>query len=312
MVINLNKLDVKFYNLIRGFKILDKEIILDNIKDTYLNVSDVNKKAIEKFLATFGYWGSLDYENNDFTELEKRCNVLKMHADDFLWLYKCLGDYRSKQVLFGILNYWYNNDFNELGKSREENYDQYFDLDLIKPNYNATYVDIGAYTGDTIINYINTFIKYKKIYAYEVTDESIKIMQENLKEYPNIIFKKKAVMDTNLEVFINDNVSSTSANTVGVTGDKKVLSVTLDKDIKEAVDIIKMDIEGSEYEALKGAINHVKNDTPILSIAVYHNHNDLYKLPKFINSINDNYKFYLRYFGNRYYPTEVVLIAIPK
>ena len=233
MVINLNKLDVKFYNLIRGFKILDKEVILDNIKSTYLSVSDVNKKAIEKFLATFGYWGSLDYENNDFTELEKRCNVLKMHADDFLWLYKTLRDYRSKQVLFGILNYWYNNDFNELGKSREENYDQYFDLDLIKPNYNAIYVDIGAYTGDTIINYINTFLKYKKIYAYEVTDESIKIMQESLKEYPNIIFKKKAVMDTNLEVFINDNVSSTSANTVGVTGDKKVLSVTLDKDIKD-------------------------------------------------------------------------------
>ena len=312
MVINLNKLDVKFYNLIRGFKILDKEVIFNNIKDTYLSVSDVNKKAIEKFLATFGYWGSLDYENNDFTELEKRCNVLKMHADDFLWLYKTLRDYRSKQVLFGILNYWYNNDFNELGKSREENYDQYFDLDLIKPNYNATYVDIGAYTGDTIINYINTFIKYKKIYAYEVTDESIKIMQENLKEYPNIVIRKKAVMNTNSEVFINDNISSTSANTVDFVGDKKVLSVTLDKDIKEAVDIIKMDIEGSEYEALKGAINHIKNDTPILDIAVYHNHNDLYKLPKFINSINGNYKFYLRYFGNRYYPTEVVLMAIPK
>ena len=198
MVINLNKLDVKFYNLIRGFKILDKEVILDNIKSTYLSISDENKKAIENFLATFNYWGSLDYENNDFTELEKRCNVLKMHADDFLWLYKNLGDYRSKQVLFGILNYWYNNDFNELGKSREENYDQYFDLDLIKPNYNATYVDIGAYTGDTIINYINTFIKYKKIYAYEVTDESIKIMQESLKEYPNIIpFNPKLNILTN-------------------------------------------------------------------------------------------------------------------
>lgn len=308
----MNKLDIKFYNLLRGFKILNSEVIFDNIKSTYLNVSETNKKAIEKFLATFNYWGKLDYEANIFEELENRCKVLKEHADDFLWLYKSLGDYRSKQVLYGILNYWYNSDFQELGLAREENYNQYFDLDLVKPKQSAVYVDIGAYTGDTIINYINTYLNYKRIYAYEITDESIKAMQNNLKEYSNIIFKKKAAMDVNSEFFINNNIESASANTITDEGSQKVIGVTLDSDIKEKIDLIKMDIEGCEERALMGAIGHIKNDTPILLISVYHNHNDLWKLPKLIYSVNDNYQFFLRYFGNRYYPTEIVLIAIPK
>lgn len=308
----MNKLDIKFYNLLRGFKILNSEVIFDNIKSTYSNVSETNKKAIEKFLATFNYWGKLDYEANIFEELENRCKVLKEHADDFLWLYKSLGDYRSKQVLYGILNYWYNSDFQELGLAREETYNQYFDLDLVRPKQSAVYVDIGAYTGDTIINYINTYLNYKRIYAYEITDESIKTMQNNLKEYPNIIFKKKAAMDVNSEFFINNNIESASANTITDEGSQKVIGVTLDSDIKEKIDLIKMDIEGCEERALKGAIGHIKNDTPILLISVYHNHNDLWKLPKLIYSVNDNYQFFLRYFGNRYYPTEIVLIAIPK
>lgn len=312
MVITLNKLDVKFYNLINCFKMLDEEAIFNTIRDNYLNIGDETKKSIENFLAMFGYWGKLDYENKNFEELENRAKVLKEHADDFLQLYKTLGDYRSKKVLYSILNYWYYSNFEELGKAREENYNQYFDLDLVKTDSNTIYVDIGAYTGDTILNFINTYLKYKKIYAYEVTLDSIKIMQTNLKEYPNINIRKKAVMDTCSQFFINDNINSASANFVSNTGNNKVLGVTLDKDIKDKIDILKMDIEGNEELAIKGAIKHIKNDTPTLLIAVYHNHNDLWKIPKLINTINNNYQFYLRYFGNKYYPTEVVLIAKSK
>ncbi len=308
----MNRLDVKFYNLIKELNVLNKNDIFDNIKKSYLNINDSNKKSIEKFLSTFNYWGNLDYEKNIFDELENRCEVLKEHTDEFLWLYKNLGDYRSKQILYSILNYWYNNDFNELGKSYENNYNQYFDLDLVKPNKNAIYVDIGAYTGDTIVNYINTFLQYKKIYAYEITDESIKIMQKNLKNYPNIIYKKTAIMDRTSIFYMNDNSISSSANKVSNIGIKQILSTSLDKDIKEKIDIIKIDIEGNEEKALNGAINHIKKDTPILDIAVYHNHNDLWKIPKLIYSINDKYKYFLRYFGNKYYPTEVILIAIKK
>ena len=308
----MNKLDINLKNLITTFKLLTKEMIYNNIKNNYLKIDDNNKKAIENFLGLFNYWGKLSFEQEEFEELEKRADVLKNHADDFLYLYNNLEDYRSKQVLYGILNYWYNNCFEELGKSRENNFNQYFDLDLIDVKDNEVFVDVGAYTGDTILNYINSYGKYKHIYGYEITLDSIKIMQNNLKDYDNIIIKRKALSDTRNDFFINSNEASASANTLSNFGSDKVSSVTLDEDIKEKVTLIKMDIEGGEEKALIGAINHIKKDTPKLLISVYHNHDDLWKIPKLINTINDNYKFYLRYFGNKYYPTEVVLMALPK
>ena len=86
--------------------------------------------------------------------------------------------------------------------------------------------------------------------------------------------------------------------------------VTLDEDIGEAITIIKADIEGFEQEAIKGAINHIKNDHPKLLISVYHKNEDLWKIPKMIKEIDSTYKFYLRYHGGSIYPTEITLIAI--
>lgn len=308
----MNKLDINLTNLINSFKVLTKDLILNNIKESYLKLNDVNKKSIENFLALFNYWGKLNYEKAEFEELEKRAETLSNHANDFLDLYNNLADYRSKQVLYGILDYWYNNNFDNLDKCRENNFNQYFDLDLINCSNDEVFIDVGAYTGDTILSYINNYGKYKRIYGYEITLDSIQLMQNNLKDYDSIIIKRKALSDVEGYFFITNNEASSSANSLAKTGDDKVYAVTLDKDVKEKITLIKMDIEGSEKSALIGAKNHIKKDTPKLLISVYHNHNDLWEIPKIISTINDNYKYYLRYFGNKFYPTEVVLIALPK
>ena len=308
------KLDINFKNLVASLKLLNKETIFNNIKSKYLNISDTTKEAIEKFLNNFNYWGILDYKNNNFLELEKRSEVLKTHINDFLWLYDNLMDYRSKQVLYGILNYWYNSDFTVLERARETNYNQYFDLDLIKVSPEEVFVDVGAYTGDTILSYINTFgfDNYKKIYAYEITQDSFTTMCSNLEQYPNIVYGLKAVSDTDKTLYVSSNVTSSSANVANTSGLIPVSAVSLDADIDEAITMIKMDIEGAEKEALTGAIKHIQKDSPKLLISVYHNHQDLWKIPRMIDLFNENYDFYLRYFGNQFYPTETCLIAIPK
>ncbi len=71
-----------------------------------------------------------------------------------------------------------------------------------------------------------------------------------------------------------------------------------------------MDIEGYEQKALLGAEQHIKNEHPKLLISVYHNHEDLWKIPMMIKNMDDNYKLYLRYYGNNVFPTEIVLMAI--
>ena len=86
--------------------------------------------------------------------------------------------------------------------------------------------------------------------------------------------------------------------------------VTLDEDIKEKITTLKMDIEGFEQKAILGATNHIKNDKPKLLLSVYHNNEDLWKIPRMIEEICPGYKFYLRNNGGGIFPTEITLIGI--
>ena len=111
---------------------------------------------------------------------------------------------------------------------------------------------------------------------------------------------------------MNENLTSNSANKTSNQGKYKIKCVKIDNDIKEKISLIKMDIEGDEVKAIQGSKNHIKNDAPKLMISIYHNNNHYFKIPKLINEYNKNYKFYLRNYGGNLYPTEIILIAMPK
>jgi len=56
-----------------------------------------------------------------------------------------------------------------------------------------------------------------------------------------------------------------------------------------------MDIEGAEYQAIKGAENTIRRHSPKLMISLYHRNEDMFKLPLLIHSINPDYKFFIRH-----------------
>ena len=305
-------IDKKFKTLTSIFKALSLEEIYENIKEKYLIIPDATKDSLEKFLDEFPYWGRLKRYENDYEELYNRAISLKEHVDDYITLYNSLCDYRSKKLLYSILSNWYQFDFNSIEESFEKNFSHYFDLDIVKCDKNEVVVDAGAFIGDTVIDYINNYgiQNYKKIYCYDITQSNIEALKINLKNYPNIICYNKALSNNQEPLYISQNSISTSANMVTQNGSEKIESSTLDIDIKEPITLIKMDIEGYEKKALEGAKNHIINDKPKLLISVYHNHEDLWKIPKIIREYNKNYKFYLRCYGTRIFPTEIVLIAI--
>ena len=76
---------------------------------------------------------------------------------DFVWLYENLADYKSKYILYAILNNYYNFDFISLGKVTNDNYKHYFDLDILKLQQDEVFVDMGAYIGDTTLDFINSY-----------------------------------------------------------------------------------------------------------------------------------------------------------
>lgn len=308
----MNYIDDYFKQLVNHLKKKTKEEIYGDMVYQYKRLNQNIKNSLENYFEKFPYWGSLNESKEDFEHMRLIADSLKDHLDDFIHLYSKLGDYRSKLVLYSIMSNWYQYDFKMLNRSIEKSYGHYFDLDLIEPNSEEVIVDLGAYTGDTILDYIYTYgeNKYQKIYAYDITEESLIKLKENVSRYPNIIVKKRAITDKTGITYIKKSEVDNSANMTMNHGDDEVLETTLDDEVKEKITMIKMDIEGGEQKALRGAEEHIKKEHPKLLISVYHNVRDIFEIPKMIEQMDSSYQFYLRNHGGGVYPTEIVLIAI--
>jgi hypothetical protein len=72
---------------------------------------------------------------------------------------------------------------------------------------------------------------------------------------------------------------------------------SIDATVKELgldrVDVIKLDVEGAELEALKGARNTIKQYKPKLQISIYHKLEDIWTLPQYIKSLDSSYEMYV-------------------
>ena len=308
----MNKIDYEFYSLVKKLELMSKEEVYLNIKNRYLSLNEELRGNIETFLNSFSFWGKLDHINNNFEEISNVVNFLKNNLTDLVVLYQNLKDYKSKKTLLAILRNYYYYDFTMLNEVIDTCYKHYFDPDLVKTTKDTVFVDVGSYIGDSVDDFLDTYLEeYKKIYCYEVTDTSIATLKDKFIFNDDIIIRKKALYDKKTALSLNTSSVDNSANTINDSkGD--IEATTLDEDIKEKIDIIKMDIEGSEYKALLGAKKHIKNDAPTLLISIYHGFKDLIRLPKLIKSFNKNYNFYLRYYGGNVFPTEIVLIAKEK
>ena len=309
----MNYIDKNFYNVIDEIKSKDVYDIYFHILEKFKNISENTQRSMERFFAKYDYWGELKIDDGNFKVFINKAKVFKKYADDYVKLYESLKDYKSKYVLFAILNDFYNFDFVNLKNATEYCFKHYFDLNLIPKLKENVFVDVGAYVGDTVLDYVESYGKesFQKIYCYEICQENIDKMKINLKNFDNIEIKRKAVSDKKgkLKFDLDNDISS---NHISLDGKIEVEGVALDEDVKEKISMVKMDIEGSEMKALVGMKEHIKNDTPILLISVYHNNTDLVEIPKYIRSLNGNYDYYLRYYGGCVYATEIVLFALPK
>ncbi len=310
----MNIVDKRFNELVDDIKNKSLDEVFEHIKESFFKLPSNEQVGLIAYLATYQYWGKLLPGDDNYESFHNRADSVKGHLKDYIWLYNKLEDYRSKMILVGVLDNWYNFETEFLKRSMDVAYTQYFDLDIVKCSEDEVIADVGAYTGDTVFNYLKEYGAgfYKHIYCYEISDDIFRTLNYNLAMYRDISFKLCAVSDKNGTTFIDRNSSSASANTITDEGSESIPCVTLDDDIKEKITMIKMDIEGAEKGAIKGASNHIKNDTPKLLLSVYHNHEDLYAIPRMVEKLNDNYKYYLRFYGGPSFPTEIVFMALPK
>ena len=263
-----------------------------------------------------GYWVKYPLWGKDREEVvENLSRALSEHRADFRWLFDRLADEQSRRILTAVLRCWRFYEIKELGAVKETRYDDYFDLDLLRCDENEVVADLGAYTGDTFLSYIKNYgsLSYRRYYAYEITKESFAQLQKAAAPYCRVVLRRKGAGD-GPSVMTLDAGSNASSNALSAAEDKTaetVEVVALDDDIAEPLTLIKMDIEGAEQAALRGCARHIREDRPKLALSVYHNFEDLWKLPRMIEEYAPGYRFYLRYHGGNLWPSEITLLALP-
>lgn len=266
---------------------------------------------LEQFLAASSFWGTYK-RRKDYTTFELRSAVLKQHSYDFLWLYRRLEDYSSKRTLYAILKNWVFLDM-ECLRQVKSIFPDYWEPDIFPDNKDDVFVDCGAYTGDSVVQYVQMYGDgYRKIYTYEIAKESYVKLCSNMKsmQLHDVINRCKGTGKERGEMFIDSHVSYSGNHlSHGGSVEQKVEVVPLDKDVDDIITFLKMDIEGAEWESLLGCRETIQKHHPKLAICVYHGYNDIWRIPLLINSMYSNYHFYLRYNGEELFPTEYVLLC---
>jgi FkbM family methyltransferase len=308
--------DRGFITAIRRLREITEEEVYAHILSRFTLLEEVNRKETERFLKINKFWGSFDIAEEDYGVFKNRAAALKTHAEDLLWLYERLDDHRSRFVLGAVMWNWLDFNYTELYAARENVFPPYFDPDIMKCGEEEVLADLGAFNGDTVLDYIATYgRRYKKIYCYEITPEIFKELEKNLIQdlgLKNLELRQKGAGDHNGIMYIKENPSTPTGNSLTDCGGAAAEVAAIDDDITEPVTFIKMDIEGSEQAAVRGCRKHIQNDKPKLAISLYHNNEDIWKIPRMIDEICPGYAFYLRYYGGNLVPSELTLLAVYK
>jgi len=182
---------------------------------------------------------------------------------------------------------------------------------------NGDYViDAGGYLGDTALYFSNKIGSYGRVYSFEFVPDLIKLFNFNMNLNPhkkdNINIIKKALWISNRELYFNQAAGGSKVSQHSGEGfTNSIKTITIDQFIKQnnisRLNFIKMDIEGAEIHALLGAKKTLSKFKPKLAISVYHDLKHFYQIPKIIDSLNLNYKFFIDHFSP--HKTETILFA---
>ena len=176
---------------------------------------------------------------------------------------------------------------------------QYFDL--FTPGDEEIFVDAGAYNGDSIERFITwSKDKMRGAYAIEPDPAMCEVMKEKFVNY-NFRICRGGAWQSNDELRFSGMDTATHMDP---DGEVAVKGIMID-DLNEigTPTFIKMDIEGVELNALRGASRVIRENAPRLAICVYHKPNDIVELGKYILDLVPEYKFWIRQYTSLIYET---------
>jgi FkbM family methyltransferase len=258
----------------------------------------------------WSYTRAWAYNKSFSSELEQKRNNARaffgQNAERVKQVAELFYDDESKKTFNKMIN------FRQTGKKSDYishgRQTQYFINDFFTYGKNEVFIDCGAYDGDTVENFLKLpNMDYEQIIAFEPCAEKFKLIEKKLNDH-RIILINAGVYSKDGELYFFEGIVSEVS-----TGSKEETSVKVKaidnlENLKK-VTFIKMDIEGAEMEALKGAKNTILRDKPRLAISIYHSDDDMIRIAEWIHATVPEYKLYCRHHSLYPFVFETILYA---
>lgn len=214
------------------------------------------------------------------------------NADDIEKAYSLLSDEHSKKVYENVLKFYYTGELfllDEVTTDKSEAFEN-----ILKLGENEAYVDLGAYNGDTIDEFLHySGGGYRKIIAFEPNAKNFSKLKTHCENMRNVdlwelgAYSRSTVLTFNNKAGRNSAISDVGTETRVAAVDSILCGM--------AASYVKADVEGADFETLLGMKNTLKNFKPKLNFAAYHRFEDIFRLPILINRLNPDYKIFLRH-----------------
>lgn len=259
----------------------------------------------------------LDYN----VSLDQDDSMYASQKDRMLEAYELMSDEHSKHVFKEVFCLRFAPEFAE-GRYKDIcELPQYYPDDLFRLSPNECIVDCGAYTGDTLESFADfTEGSFGSYDAYELDKTNYEALLDTAAKLKaavrgDIRCHNYGVFSENRDISYGRDSASESYSIYNESDTEKARVVRLDDHIKtylpkDNITFLKMDIEGAEMNALKGAEHIIQEQHPKLAICVYHRPEDLWNIPLYINALNPEYHLYMRHHATCYV-AETVCYAIP-
>ena len=229
-------------------------------------------------------------------------------------------EFSSKIVKLNDNLYYYNgyylpvNQFDSSVFYSKYAIDELTTLDSVR---NKDIIDAGGYVGDTAL----LFSSYtdKSIHVFEASPSNMDIIRETIRlnQLENIVPVSKALGENSGTATFSLGERNSCNSLVERPGYNypnhiEVPVITLDDYVREnnlEVGLIKVDIEGGEQLLLKGAVETIRTQHPILLISIYHSANDFFEIKPMIEKMCDKYTFRIIKPANSAIVIETILLA---
>lgn len=307
-----------------GIKIQSFEQVIRNKSDccviitcTILHAIEIYNNIKEKYenIPIYHLCSPFKVEDDLLSELD-----LKERKKEIEYGFELLQDEESKEIYCDTIYWKLTGNMLPMQKYSlgNETY-TFFDEDLIPTNAESVYVDVGAYTGDTIESFLlftkgifkkiigieadygnyvalNRFVQYSRIKNIETYHLALWSKEENKIFYTNSINKDINYDSPNLFQSIDKIADNKTLQQIINKQENQKLHVhTLDKLLKdEYPSIIKINALAADMDIVLGGKRILQRCKPVLILEFAVKKEDIFSAIRTIKKINDGYKFYMR------------------